>query len=305
MKAGINTWLKAARLKFHILGIMPVLIGALIAFYNTEKFSLTGLVFCELVTMLVLIASIFFNDYSDVHRDTVNKNIDIFSRGTRPLIRGLISKKEMLNAAIMVSLASLSLSAIFVVFFEGHPSIILFNIIGLFAGIQYSHHPLKMGHRGLGEFLITAMYSFFCIFFGYVGQVGWLFDLTIIYFSIPVGIAIFLIIITAEIPDHDSDKAAGKLTIPTMFGLEASLTIYFIGLVLLYMSIFILYLAGLMTKFTLSWIFLSIPLGVYAGAHSTAKHRTLPKHALNICTATFILYVWINLVFSLSLAFAF
>lgn len=298
-------WLKAARIKLHILGILPVLVGSLIAFNKTGSFGFSNFLLAELITLFVLVATAFANDYADVQTDKINRNFNIFSGGSRSIVGGLISKRQMFVATIISSFISIVLSFLFLTFLGGHPIILILNLIGLFVGIEYSLLPLKINYRGFGEFFVMAMYSLFCIFFGYVTQIGFGFDINIIYFSIPIAIAIFLIILITEVPDYESDKAGGKKTIPTVFGKEAAFLIYFLGIVLFYISISILYLIGIISKFVFYGLFFSLPLGVYLGKLSLSGDRILPKNISILCGATIILNVWVGIVLSLNLAIGF
>jgi 1,4-dihydroxy-2-naphthoate polyprenyltransferase len=302
MKVKAILWLKAARLKFHLLAMLPVLAGALIAYSRTGWFSIFDLVISELIAVSALIAIIFSNDYADHDVDKDNHLFSILAGHARANVEGLLSKNAMFFASVLFSAITILLSLAFVVFRNGHPFVLALAVIGLVAGIEYSHWPLRIGHRMLGELLIIVMYSFFCILFGFAAQAGLVFNAKIIYFSIPVGLGIFLIILTAEISDYDHDIKSGKRTIPAILGKEKTLNIYFAGLIALYGLIIALYFFGLITKITLTWIFITLPVAVYAGAHAIHKTKTLWKDAINVCGVTIIIYMWMNIMFCLNLA---
>lgn len=297
----IIIWLKAARLKLHILGVLPVLVGSLIAFDKTGIFHLGNLIFAELITLSVLIATAFANDYADIETDKNNKNFNMFSGGSRLIVEGFISPKEMLIATSIASFVSIGLSIVFLIFFGASPIIFLFNLIGLFVGIEYSLGPLRINYRGFGEFFVFLMYGIFCLLFGYISQAGIGFDNRIFSFSIPIGIAIFLIILITEIPDYESDKIFGKKTIPVIFTKEASFIIYFIGIILLYLSSLSLYLSGLLNNLEFLGLFFSLPLGIYLVILSLSKNKTSPKTISILCGLTIILNVWVNGVLCMGL----
>ncbi len=303
MMQKIIIWLRAARLKLHILGILPVLVGSLIAFDRTGVFRLGSLIFAELITLFVLIATAFSNDYADIETDRENKNFNMFSGGSRLLVEGFISKSEMLIGIIAASFISIALSIMFLLFLNASFAIILFNLIGLFVGIEYSLSPLRINYRGFGEFFVFLMYGIFCLLFGYVSQTGIGFDNKIFSFSIPIGIAVFLIILITEIPDYESDKIFGKKTIPVIFKKETSFLIYLIGMILLYLSSLILYLSGLLNNLEFLGLFFSLPLGVYLLVLSLSKNKTLPKNISTLCGLTIILNVWVNVVLCMGLIF--
>lgn len=299
----IIIWLKAARFKLHILGILPVLVGSLIALDKTGIFHLGNLIFAESITLFVLIATAFANDYADIETDRENKNFNMFSGGSRLLVKGFISKREMLMGVIITSFISIMLSIMSLLFLNASPVIVLFNFIGLFVGIGYSLPPFKISYRGFGEFFVFLMYGIFCLLFGYVSQAGAGFDNKIFSFSIPIGIAIFLIILITEVPDYESDKIFGKKTIPVILTKETAFLIYRIGMILLYLSFLILYLSGLLNNLEFLGLFFSLPLGVYLIIFSLSRSKTLPKNISILCGLTIILNVWVNVVLCMGLIF--
>lgn len=288
----IIVWLKACRLKLHILGMLPVLVGSLIAFSETGNFNLVNLIFAGLITIFILIATAFANDYSDVETDKINKNFNMFSGGSRSIADGRISKREMPIATVIVSFLAIILSVIFLLSLKGRPLILILSLTGLFIGTEYSLPPLKINYRGFGELFVVAMYSIFSIFFGYVTQNGFGFDKNILYFSVPIGIAMFLIILITEVPDLESDKLSGKKTIPTILGREASLNIYVLGVMSFYLAALILFVSSAINRFIFFGLLFSLPVGVYM-----AKS----KNITNLCGATVFFNVWVNAVLVLNL----
>lgn len=299
----IMIWLKAARLRLHILGMLPVLIGSLIAFHNTGNFSIPNFILSELITLFVLIATAFANDYADAETDRLNANFNIFSGGSRVIPNGLISRKQMLTATVFSSIISIIFSLVFLIFLKGYPVILILNLFGLFIGLEYSLPPLSISYRGLGEFFVVFMYSFFCLFFGYVAQAGSGFDIDTIYLSIPLAISIFLMILITEIPDTESDKISGKKTIPVIFGREASFIIYFFGILSLYSAVSILHITDAIGKLGFLVLLFSSPLGLYLTTLSLSREKASPKTIFLLCAITLTLDVWVNIALSLHLVF--
>jgi 1,4-dihydroxy-2-naphthoate octaprenyltransferase len=298
----IMIWLKAARLKLHILGMLPVLIGSLIALQKRGIFRVSNFILSELITLFVLIATAFANDYADAETDKLNKTFNDFSGGSRVIPSGLISKKQMLTGAIVSSLISITFSLIFIVLLRGHPAILILNLFGLFIGIEYSLPPLQINYRGLGELFVVFMYSFFCLYFGYMTQRGPELDINGLFLSIPLAISMFLMILITEVPDTESDRMSGKKTIPTIFGRESSFLIYSLGIVTLYLTIFILFFTDTIGKRTVYSLLLSLPLGFYSVIISTSRKKTSPKNISLLCILTLLLNVWINIALSINLA---
>jgi 1,4-dihydroxy-2-naphthoate octaprenyltransferase len=298
----ILIWIKAARLKLHILGMLPVLVGTFIASRRTGEFQMPHFILAELITLFVLITTAFANDYADAETDRINRNFNIFSGGSRVIPEGFISKGQMVTATVISSSLAIIFSLILVVFLKGNLIILALTLIGLFAGIEYSLPPLRINYRGLGEVVVMFMYSTFCLYFGYVTQAATDFDIGVLSPSIPLAICMFLMILITEVPDTESDKISSKKTIPAIFGEKTSLIIYSLGAIALYAILFVLYGTGVFNTFILSGIFLSLPLGIYVIMVSSSRKKVTPPKISALCGMTLILNIWVNFVLVLNFA---
>ncbi|MEW6571706.1 MAG: prenyltransferase [Nitrospirota bacterium] len=296
-------WLRAARLKLHILGMLPVLVGSLTGARKTGIFNIPSFIFAELITLFVLMATAFANDYADAETDRLNRDFNIFSGGSRAIPEGLISESQMLLATFTASVVSLSLSILFLVLLEGHPSVLLLNLIGLFVGIQYSLPPLRINYRGLGEILVMLMYSFFCVGFGYVTQGAPEFDSGILYVSVPLAISMFLMILITEVPDTDTDKYSGKKTIPAVIGKKTALNIFLLGVIFLYLGVVVLYMVGALGKVAFYGLLFSVPLGIFLIVLSLSGEKMAPQKIFLLCAFTLVLNIWVNMALSINFLF--
>ncbi len=294
-------WLKAARPQLHILGVLPVLIGALLASRETGSLSLIRLALAESIMLFVLIATAFANDYADVETDRLNRNPSIFSGGSRAIVDGIISKVQMGRAVLAVSSVSILLSLAAIIFLKMDPITLVLTTIGLFIGIGYSLPPLRINWRGSGELFVIVMYSIFCVFFGYASQRGAGSSVDLLNLSIPIAITAFLAILITEIPDYDSDKLSGKRTIPALFGREAAILAYLFGILVLYLTAGVLYLSGALTKTACIGVASSILIGGPAAVLSLSRDRLGQKNLMTLCGMTMTLCVWVDaaLIFSL------
>lgn len=297
----IGIWLKAARLQLHILGILPVLVGSLLALEKNGVFQVRSFILAELIILFVLIATAFANDYADADSDKNNRNFTVFSGGSRVIVNGLITKREMLIATIIAASIAIGLSIVSIAFLGGSPLTLVLCLIGLFVGVGYSVPPLKINYRGFGELFVAVMYSFFCLLFGYTTQSGYGFDIGIVYFSIPIAFSMFSTILITEFPDYESDKLANKKTILTVFGKKTSFSAYFTGVVLLFVSIALLYRLSILRIFAVPVLFLFLIFCAFLGIRSTYRHRDSPGNITLLCGATISMNVFLNAVISMNL----
>ena len=115
----IVVWLTAARLKIHLLGMLPVFVGCLIAYHETNEFRVPHFVLAELIALFVLITTALANDYADAEADRLNRNFGAFSGGSRVIPHGLITRYHMGIAAIISGSVALGFSLMFVFFLNG------------------------------------------------------------------------------------------------------------------------------------------------------------------------------------------
>jgi 1,4-dihydroxy-2-naphthoate octaprenyltransferase len=302
MKIKAILWVKAVRAKFYILIMLPVAVGALVAYDKTGSFNAAQFAGSELMAVLVVMASIFANNYTDFDHDKENKTFNILSGHVPADVEGKISKNSMLFGTVLVSAIAILVSCAYQLIYKSQIYIPFFVVLGLAAGFQYSYAPLIMNRKGLGEVFIAVMAGLFSVYFGFATQAGQGFPLQILYYSVPIGLGMFMVMLSAEMSDYDGDKSAGKRTIPIILGKEAALKIYFGSLLLMYASVAVLFFTGQISKFTLVWVLVSLPVAVYAGAHVMHKSKNPPKYAISICGVTKLLYMWINIMLALNLS---
>jgi len=295
-------WLRAARLKLHTIAMLPVLVGALIAFNRTGDLKVANLIFAELIALFVLIATAFGNDYADAETDRLNQSFNMFSGGSRVIPEGLITTRQMLAATVIAAVLSVAFSIVFIFYLKGHTFVLILNLIGLLIGVGYSLPPVRINYRGFGELFVMLMYGPFSLFFGYAAQMGPELDAKVLYLSGPLALAVFLMILITEIPDTETDRISGKKTIPSLFGEKAAFVVYALGVIGLYASMQLLYGKSAIGKIGIYGMLLSLPLGAYLVALSLSKEGRAPKKVVTLCAATFILTVWVNVILSLDLA---
>ena len=151
----MKVWIRAVRAPFFTASLVPVLLGAVVAWHRTGIFNwgyffltLMGIIFINAGTNLT-------NDYFDhtSKNDELNRNPTPFSGGSRVIQEGLIKPRKVLYAALaffaLGSLAGLYLNHVL----EGNIILVL-GIIGIFLGFFYTADPLRIGYTGFGELVV-------------------------------------------------------------------------------------------------------------------------------------------------------
>jgi len=220
MKNKIVAWLKLARLRFYPLALAAYSIGAASAFRVEHQFDRTVYIVGFLCIFFLELCTVFCNEYFDLPTDSLNKTGSIFTGGSRMVVSGKITLKELRTAVLML-FCLIFISGYFLSrTFRGSsaslvPSILL---LGLILGPGYTAPPFKFSYRGLGEFVVALTFSPYLILSGYSFQTGRLDSAVPWLLSIPLFLAILPSIILAGIPDYESDLAFSKKTLAAILG---------------------------------------------------------------------------------------
>ncbi|HAS60607.1 MAG TPA: 1,4-dihydroxy-2-naphthoate octaprenyltransferase [Algoriphagus sp.] len=221
MKREINTkkeaWLHAVRLRTLPLALASIFAGSFIAAWQ-NSFRWEILVLASLTTVFLQILSNLSNDYGDsVHgADSIDRQGPV-----RAVQSGLITLPEMKKAMYLFGALSLisGLSLLYLAV-QDLQIFLLFLGLGLaaiWASITYTSGKNPYGYAGLGDLSVF-------IFFGLLGVLGTYFLHTYSSNNLAVLIAVALgffstaVLNINNIRDIDSDKLAGKKSIPVRIG---------------------------------------------------------------------------------------
>ena len=218
-----EAWLHAVRLRTLPLALASILAGSFLAAYDSD-FRWEVLLLAALTTTFLQILSNLSNDYGDsVHgADSAEREGPI-----RAVQSGLISLSEMKKAMILFGALSL-ISGLLLIFIalQDWKLFLLFLGLGLsaiWAAITYTSGKNPYGYAGLGDISVF-------LFFGLLGVLGTYF-LHILSFSpaslliaSAVGFFSTAVLNINNIRDIESDKNAGKKSIPVRIGKKWAIT---------------------------------------------------------------------------------
>lgn len=180
--------------------------------------------FCVLTTVFLQILSNLANDYGDsVH------GADSASRKgpARAVQSGVIRPEKMKRAILLFGLLSLSsgIALLFISFGLQWDAIFFFFVLGLLsigAAVTYTVGRKPYGYLGLGDFSVL-------IFFGLVGVMGsyYLFTKHISWLqflpAMSMGLLSVAVLNVNNIRDIESDKLAGKFSVPVRLGRDKAI----------------------------------------------------------------------------------
>ena len=235
-------WLEAFRLRTLPLALSSIAMGGFLA-YRAGAFRWDIFLLCILTTIFLQILSNLSNDYGDsVHgADNINRK-----GPSRAVQSGAIRPRQMLLAIIVFSFLSLvtGVMLLLVSFGMNWRAILFFLALGLLsigAAITYTIGRRPYGYLGLGDVSVL-------IFFGLVGVMGsyYLFAKAISWYEVLPAMSMGLLSIAVlninNIRDIESDKMAGKYSIPVRLGRKKAIVYHWIllGTAILFAFLFTL-----------------------------------------------------------------
>jgi 1,4-dihydroxy-2-naphthoate polyprenyltransferase len=216
----MNPWLSAIRLRTLPLALSSIGMGGFLA-ADVGLFNWPTFLLCCLTTIFLQILSNLANDYGD----SVNGADHAGRKGPQRAVQsGAISLAAMRLAVIVLSLLSLAagVSLLWVSLQWNWNEFLFFLGLGLFsiiAAIAYTVGKKPYGYIGLGDISVL-------IFFGWVGVLGsnylmtHQFDWINLLPATTCGLFSVGVLNINNIRDIESDKAAGKFSVPVRIGKE-------------------------------------------------------------------------------------
>lgn len=219
--ASLKHWIVSARLRTLPLSFSSILAGNSLALakgvFNWSIFILT-----LLTTLFLQILSNFANDYGDAKHGADHSE----RKGPdRMVSSGKISDSQMKLAIIIFSVLSF-LSGVTLLFisFSGDyylevGVLLLLGIASIWAAIKYTAGKNPYGYIGLGDLFVL-------LFFGFVGILGSMYlqskniEWTDLYLTFGIGFLAVAVLNVNNMRDINSDKTAGKMSIPVRIGLQ-------------------------------------------------------------------------------------
>ncbi len=236
-------WIKAFRLPTLLL----VLSGWLVAISLTGNYTnlnspVAGLTL--LTAILLQILSNLANDYGDA-----TSGVDTTRTGeARMVSSGKITPKAMKKAMIFFSILSLisGMVLLYVTFFDDWWLVVIFLIIGLtgiIAAIKYTVGKNPYGYVGFGDVFVFIFFGIVLVFGTYYLQTQKL-NLQILLPASSLGLFCVGVLNVNNIRDIESDKVAGKNSIPVRIGMAKAVTYHkfiliggiFISLIYVYLN---------------------------------------------------------------------
>ena len=206
-------WFRAIRPFTLTASVVPVFIGAALAFQQKESNPLLLLIIL-IGTILVQIGTNLIDEYAD-HQPT-QENLTKLPP-YKVIALGLLSRNTVRFGSIVAYILA-TIIGISLIIIIGWP-ILVFSIPSILAAYFYTAGPKPLANMLLGWPLVF-------LFMGPVIVLGTYYVLTLsinlaaLYTSMPIGISVTTILVINDIRDMEEDRKAGKSTPVTLFGVR-------------------------------------------------------------------------------------
>jgi 1,4-dihydroxy-2-naphthoate polyprenyltransferase len=250
-KAG--AWLRGLRLQFYPMTWVAYTAGALAASADGGVFSNPLFWIGYLCLFLLEAATVLINELVDFRTDRANRFYSTFTGGSRVLVEGLLTPRE-LRAGVFVALLGFVASSVWLLAVTPADPAAVIAVLAVLAilAIGYTAPPLKLSYRGLGEADVAITHSIGVLLCGHVFLGGAWDDLLPWLLSLPLLLAILPSITLSGIPDLEADAAASKRTLAVRLGQTGALLLALV-------------FTMLAAAFAVAWQFTGLTDGAFAG----------------------------------------
>lgn len=259
-------WVKAVRAYSYPASIVPVVLGAVFAWYGTGRFD-------PFLFALTLVAGVLYhtganliNDYYD-HRHRVDRPGTLGGSGVL-VAHDLAPRQVLLGAWVALGLGTGI--GLWLVTLFGWP-LLAVGLAGLAGAVFYTATPGSAKYHALGEPLVFVMMGVLMVLGAYLVQAGepsW----KAVWVSLPVSFLVTAILQANDTRDIVDDRAAGITTLAILLGHERARDVYSGLLAATYLSTLALALARVTPWLSLV-SFATLPLAWKLHRHYR-RHRT-------------------------------
>jgi 1,4-dihydroxy-2-naphthoate octaprenyltransferase len=257
----LNIWVTEARAPFLTASIVPILLGAVIAWAVSGTFHWGFFILTFVAGVCLHIGTNVANDYFD-HKSTDDEiNTEFvrpFTGGSRMIQKGIMTPREVLTESI-VFFAVGCVIGLYLAWVRG-PVILLLGVIGVFSGFFYTAPPFRLANLGIGETVVGVNFGVLMVLGTFYAQTGFL-SWEPLAAGLPVTFLIAGVLYINEFQDYTADKAVGKNHLVVRWGKKRAVLGYVVIMGLAYVSVVFAVALKVITPYTLI-VLITTPLAV-------------------------------------------
>jgi 1,4-dihydroxy-2-naphthoate octaprenyltransferase len=223
----IRAWFALSRPPFHTVGVLPFILGAVLAWHHTDVFHWSVFAWGTVGVVLVMLATYYAGEHWDHAEDSISASgaPSRFAGGSGVTQRGLLPRRAAGWASVVSLLLALAVALTLWLVYGTGPWTVPFCALGLLGGFFYSTPPLRWVTTGIGELWIAFCYGWLPIAVGYYLQAGEIAPI-VHWLAIPVGLTILNVILLNEFPDYRADSKSGKANLVVRLGRHKASLLY-------------------------------------------------------------------------------
>jgi 1,4-dihydroxy-2-naphthoate octaprenyltransferase len=273
-----KTWLAEVRAPFFTATVVPILLGATIAWDRTGTFHVGLFLLTMLGGLLLHTGTNVANDYFDHRSGTDELNVEFvrpFTGGSRMIQSGLLTPREVLSGAL-AAFALACVVGLYLAYVRG-PLIIVLGLFGIFSGFFYTAPPFNLAGKGIGEFFIGLNFGVLMTLGSFFVQTGYLAWEPVVA-GIPVGLLIAGVVYINEFQDAPADGAVGKDHLVVRLGRKKAAMGYLALLAITYAVVVLAVIFRITSPFTLIAL-ATLPVAIRAIGVTRAHYQEYLKLA--------------------------
>ena len=226
-KQTLQGWITLSRPPFHIVGLMPFLLGTFLAYRTAGAFNPEVFILGVVGVMLIMLSTHHAGEYFDLKEDTIASRLhqNQFAGGTRVIVEGKMPPRVARWTSIIAFLVALVIGIILQFVYQTGPYTLILGCLGALPGFFYSTEPIRLVKRGVGEIFIGFCYGWLPVASSYYIQTATIAPI-IHWLWLPIGFSIFNVILLNEFPDYEADAAAGKKNLLYRIGKQKGKMVY-------------------------------------------------------------------------------
>ncbi len=228
-KQTMQGWITLSRPPFHIVGILPFLLGAFLAYRITGAFNLEVFILGIVGVILIMLSTYHSGEYFDQKENVISACLhqNPFAGGTRMIVEGKMPAWVALWTSMIAPLIALMIGIVLQFIYKTGPYTLILGCLGALPGFFYSTEPIRLVKRGVGEIFIGFCFGWLPVASSYYIQTAAIAPV-INWLWIPIGFSIFNVILLNEFPDYKADVATGKKNLLYRVGKQKGKVVYII-----------------------------------------------------------------------------
>jgi 1,4-dihydroxy-2-naphthoate polyprenyltransferase len=223
----IRAWVTLSRPPFHIVGVLPFILGSVLAWWLDGRFRWDILAWGTAGVVCVMLATYYAGEWWDYAEDSLSGTIhgSPFAGGSQVVQRGLLPREAALWGSFSAVLLALGIGVVLQFGYHTGPWTLPLGIVGLVGGFFYSAQPARWVRRGWGELWIAFCYGWLTVATGFYLQMGSIAPLVTLV-ALPIALTIFNVILLNEFLDYWADRAVAKTNLVVRLGREVAARLY-------------------------------------------------------------------------------